>query len=248
MNDSDGLIREINDAVRQEKWQGFMQHFGHYIIIITVLIIGSTTGYVLWKGSIEEAHQEATQKLYHAIELVEGGEAYKARSAFDTLSKGQEREVGMLANLWRVKLKHVSGNHAQASEMAASLQDELRKKEAFAVYSDYLTLYQPVPEEEQLTGTFRLTNMERLAASHLKEKQLEEATALYQRIANDNDAPQSMRNRARMMLDDYLLPTTQLATASPQQPEPQESSTTPETDESPARQPGAALQRDESAE
>ena len=39
MNDQDNLIREVNEAMRQEKLQRFLSHFGNYIGATSAAII-----------------------------------------------------------------------------------------------------------------------------------------------------------------------------------------------------------------
>lgn len=209
MNDSDSLMKEINDAMRQEKWRGFMGNFGTYIVLVTVLIIAATISYVLWQRAVEANNQQATRTLYHAITMMEDGAPLKAKREFEQLAKSEDEAKKLLAELWLVKQAYRSGQQEQAAQTAADIQQRIKGHEQYHPYHDWLGLLNTIEEKDgQPGGAFRLTNLERQAAAHMKNKELAKATAIYEQIANDSQTPPSMRSRAQMMLDAYLLPRT----------------------------------------
>lgn len=199
MDEQEGLIREVNEAMRQEKLQRALTYFGRYIVLGSVAIVLATLGYVGWQSHVHSRYEAGTEKLYLAIKQLEGGKAFQAREAFETIAKEEDAELAMLAKLWLVKLKAQAGKPDEAADMARSILKETEGKKSFASYRDWVTLYLS-PSEDYTQNTFRVTNMERLAMAHMKAGKRAEAATILQRIAEDNATPNTMRERATLIL------------------------------------------------
>ncbi len=200
MND-DGLIREVDEAMRRDRVQGFFNHFGRYIVAITLLILVTTVAVVSWQSSMESAREARTLQLYEAIRMVEEGKSYQARELFETLADSETDNVTMLADLWQIKLKHMAGKPEEAEAMAR----EAHERYGSAIpYADWLTLYLAAEDTASMNNVFRLTNMERRAVAHLEKNELTEAAALYDVIAQDSETPPTMTERATLLLTTRL--------------------------------------------
>jgi hypothetical protein len=204
MEENDGLIREVNEAMRQEKLQHFFSHFGRYIVAASAAIILATLGYVMWQNHISSRYEAATLEFYQAVKQEDAGKSYAAREAFEVISNGSDTSLAMLAKLWLVKLKYEAEKPEEAATMAANLLKETASFAAWPQYRDWLTLYLPASESTTINNTYRLTNIERLAISHIKEGKKDEAAIIYRAIAEDNATPPSMRERASLILETYL--------------------------------------------
>jgi hypothetical protein len=204
MDENDGLIREVNDAMRQEKMQHFFADFGRYIVLASAAIILCTLGYVGWQTRITSQHEAATLAFYRAIKQVEEGKSFAAREAFEATSVGDDTSIAMLAKLWLVKLKHQGGKPEEASSMAQKILKDTTRFSAWAPYRDWLTLYLPANADAKEGATYRLTHMERLACAKIREGDTAEGARLYRAIAEDSATPQTMRERAELILHSYL--------------------------------------------
>lgn len=204
MAEDDGLIREVNEAVRQEKWQRLWQGISRYVITVSVLIILATISYVLWERSVNARYEETTANLYQAVKLVEDGKSYKAREAFEALSTNSDESLAMLAKMWLVKLKYQAGKPSEASDIAASFS---KNEKIDKVYSEWIQLYEPTDlntDTATITTAFRHTKLERQAIAHLKAKDDAKAAAIYHTLSNDSATPPSMRERSQFILSTYL--------------------------------------------
>jgi hypothetical protein len=199
MDEQEGLIREVNEAMRQEKLQRLLTYFGRYIVAGSVAIVLATLGYVAWQSHKNAGYEAGTQQLYFAVKQLEGGKAFQAREAFEEIATNSDAELAMLAKLWLVKLKAQAGKPDEAAEMARAILKETEGKYAFAPYRDWLMLYLP-PSEEQTHNIFRMTNLERLAMVYLKDGKKTEAASVLRRIVEDNATPNTMRERATLIL------------------------------------------------
>ncbi len=202
MNEQDGLIREINEAVNQERLQHFLVHFGRYIGATSAAIILATLAYVWWQTHVQAGYAEGTRRFYHAVKQVEDGKAYEARESFERLASGSDAKLAMLARMWLVKLKYQGGKKEEVSAMVQSLLKETEGREDLKPYHDWLTLY--VPGTEEKDNTYRLTNMERLAVADMREGKTEESARIYREIADNNATPATMRERATLILSTTL--------------------------------------------
>jgi hypothetical protein len=203
MDEQEGLIREVNEAMRQEKLQRFLTYFGRYIVLGSVAIVLATLAYVGWQSHVNAGYEASTEKFYYAIKQIEAGKAFQAREAFEEIAEGDDAELAMLAKLWLVKLKAQAGKPDEAAEMVRGILKETEGKKSFDSYRDWLTLYLP-PSEAPADNIFRITNLERLAMVSLKDGKQAEAAALLQRIVDDTATPATMRERATLILSTSL--------------------------------------------
>ncbi len=200
MAEEDSLIREVNEAVRQERWQTLWKNTGRYVIAASGIIVVATIGYVIWQNSTEARHEDTTAKLHAAITLVEEGKSFQAREQLEALSQSSDTSLAMLADVWLVKLKHQAGKTEEAATMAKALAE---KSGYDAVYRDLAVFYTDNVEETP-TGAFRHSAIEKQAVAALKTQDLKLAASHYHTLANDNDTPPSMRSRAQFLLQTKL--------------------------------------------
>jgi hypothetical protein len=211
--DSQELFREVNDALRQEQWQKIFGVFGKYIVLIIFAIIFVTVAYVLTRNNTEQRYEHETEKLFQAVELVREGKAYEAREAFDTLAQSDDDAIGMMANMWRVKLKAQAGKSKEAEALAR----EARKKYHLASdkpYHDWFGLYLP-SEEVQSDATFKATQAERTAIIAWQAGNTASMLKTYEQIAKDERAPSSLRDRAELIRRAYAPEKTSASEVTP---------------------------------
>jgi hypothetical protein len=194
---TDGLIREIDEALRQEKLQQFFRLFGRYIIILSAVILLATGGYVWWKSHIRSSYEQQTTKLHDAIFLVEEGKSYRARSMFNELAKNSEDSIALLAGLWQVKLKYMAGKKEEAAEIAQNLEKKYGSNDEYAFYTDWLKMH---TDPEAKNTTYHLSTQEMKAISLIQEKNYQEASVLLQQMLNAADMPDTMRDRTKKLL------------------------------------------------
>ncbi len=219
MQDDLGFLREVDASTRQEYIKQFFRNFGRYIVTFTAIIVIATVGYVVWQENLTKQREDATLLLYQAIDLVQAGDSYRAREAFETIAQTDDASIAILANMWLVKLKDIAGKPEEAASMAKSLHEQYRGDDTIFPYTDWLTLYAPVSDTEAYAGSaYALVNKERRAIAHIEKQELAEAVSLYQEIARDTNTLPSMRERANTLLSTYLQHVTKPDAVPAQQP------------------------------
>ncbi len=196
-NSSDSLVREINEAMRAEKMQSFLRLFGKYIIVLSALILFATMGYVWWQNSKQSQYQKISGKFFHAIELIENEKANKAKPIIDKLAENPDEKIALMAQIWQVKLKYLANKPGEAVAIAEKLMQNTMGKKSLAPYHDWAQLHAKPSVENQ---TYRLSALEMQAAKHVQNNDMQAANAILQRIQQDEQAPQTMRDRAKTML------------------------------------------------
>lgn len=202
MTEDDGLIREVNEAVRQEQWQQLWRALSKYVIAASGVILLLTIAYVLWQRSVQATHEADTAALYKAIQLVRDGNSYQAREQFEVLAAGKDTAQSTLAKIWLVKLKYQAGKKDEAAAMATKLSQDAPK-----VYRDWALLYAQ-SGAEQKNEAFRHSSQENRAVLLMKAGDLAEAATIYRMLAEDSETPPTMRTRAQFLLDTYLKQTS----------------------------------------
>jgi hypothetical protein len=203
MSEQDGLIREVNEAMRQEQLSKLVSSVGKYVMLFTGIIILATICYVWMQTSKQRQYEDATLQLYEAMMLMKDGKSYQAREQFDALSESSFQSVAMLADMWRVKLKMTAGKPEEAAELVSEAQIKYSTA-ALRPYHDWFVLYKDDVPEPDNASAYRMTLHEKLASAALQAGNPEEAARHYLLIANSNDTPSTMRERANYLLSTYF--------------------------------------------
>jgi hypothetical protein len=179
INNSDILIQEVDEALRNEKMQRFILLFGRYIIVVSILILFATISYVWWQNNKLYQNQIIGEKLFSAIELVESGNSREAKPIFDELAKHDNKHFAMIANMWQVKLKYLSDKKSEAAEIAASSADKIDKDSTLKSYYDWFALIADFNKSNQI---YKMNSLELIAASHAIKSEYELAAQALQQI------------------------------------------------------------------
>lgn len=126
MNDS--LIREVDEAVRQDKLQRlWREHRGTLLLLIVTIILG-TAGGQIYRQQVVSQQAEFTGRLLQGVAQFKAGEPKRAARSFAVLAKDSEGEQAALAKLWRARAALKAAETKEAvdvlRELAASEKPE----------------------------------------------------------------------------------------------------------------------------
>jgi hypothetical protein len=164
IDNSDILIKEVDDAVRNEKMQRFILLFGRYIVVLSLLILLATIGYVWWGNQHLKQNQEVSAKLFAAIELTEAGKSREAKPIFDEVAKQNNKDFAVLAGMWQVKLKYLSEKQDEAKQIAEINAKKITKDFSMKSYHDW---FQLIADYKKDNKTYQMNRLELIAAEHL---------------------------------------------------------------------------------
>ncbi len=205
MSEDEGIFREVDEAVRNEKFQQLWDAVGKYVIWLTGAVIILTIVYVLWNNHVESKQEDMTFALYEAVKLAEKGNNAQALKIIEELSESGSVPFETLSKIWLVKLKYNMGDEKTARELAEDFsKDSTMPKPYREWFHIYLSGNTIADEKTSGNSFYRFTEMEQRALQLIKDNKLQEAASIYSRIANDAEAPPTMRQRASTILQNYL--------------------------------------------
>jgi hypothetical protein len=200
------IFREVEEDVRRERFEKFWKANGHWVIVFAVLMLACVGGYEFWRRH-EAAEQMKMGDAFTAAQRIsDPGQAAPAFAKVADNSKGGYR---LLAQLAQANALHASGRMLDAvalyKQIAAADSGEIgavaRLRAAWTIAAnasraDLETLLAPL---DTPTGAWRQMAREILAFSDYRGAKVKQASAEYHALADDAQAPDGLRVRARAM-------------------------------------------------
>lgn len=212
--DDDGLIREIDEELRQEQAQKLWKTYGKYVIGVAIVVVCVVAGYQGWTAYDRSQKQEATDRLIGASALADAGDS---TAAIDSLTKLEEAGVGeiqVIAKLRRAALVAKDGDKEAAASAYFAIADDTAVSKPFRDLATVLGAVQSLDasrDNAQSTidrlkplidanSNWRHSAREISAVAALELGQTEQAREHLQAIALDAQAPGGVRSRAQEQL------------------------------------------------
>jgi len=110
---SDELFREVDEEVRQDRYQQVWKRYGTLLVIAVVAIVGATVAFVVWRGAQESA-READSTRFLAAVVQEQTQRDTAILQLRDIANDGTPGYGFLASLREASLLADAGNTAEA--------------------------------------------------------------------------------------------------------------------------------------
>ncbi len=205
------IFREVDEEVRREQFTALWKRFGPFIIALAVVIVLGVAGWRAWEWYQARRATEIGQNYFAALQLANDGEHQQAAQAFAELADTGEA-YGTLA-----ALRHAS-ELAQAGDTqgAIAAYDAIAKDASVSrllrglaqIRAGYLQVdtADPAKLRQQMEGylsddsnPWRNAAREIQGLAAYRAGDYEAASALFEQILGDPEAPQDMLQRAQMM-------------------------------------------------
>ncbi|MCD2180137.1 tetratricopeptide repeat protein [Rhizobium sp. C1] len=211
-NQNDSFIREVNEELRSDQMRAVWTQYGLIVVAIAVAIVIGTAGYrgyVYWSGKQASASGD---KFLTAMKLASDNKTDEALAAFAQLEKDGYGSYPVLARMRAASLKAATDPKAAVVELDAVANDKTvpdAVRDVARLRAGWLLIdtapYADVSKEvEVLTDAqnpMRHSAREALGLSAYKNGDFKQAKDWFQLIANDQQTPVNVANRARIMLD-----------------------------------------------
>lgn len=209
--EQDVLLREVDDALREDEMFGAIRRYGRPIALGVALGLVALGGYLWWESSSKGAVGEHGEQLTMALDQVEArrlGEGDKALAKLAGEAEGGSRAA---AKLMRGGIALEQKKPAQASRLFAEVAADDKAPQPFrdlatireiAVKFDSLPPQQVVDRLKPLAvpGNAWFGNAgELVGLAYLKQNKPELAGPLFAAISKDKQAPETLRGRARQL-------------------------------------------------
>lgn len=206
------FIQEVNEELKQEQYLEIWKKYGRYAAGAAVVILLGVGGWQYWQSEQRAEHQAASINYAAALNAIEAGNTAEASKMLTSLAQSSDAGYGALARLRRAALFAKSGEMKAAADEYDLLA---RNEEAPRAFRDLATLMwglsalETVPPKEAIdrlaplradTSPWRFTATELTALYAERAGDRERAAALFGQLAENDDAPESIRSRAREMV------------------------------------------------
>jgi hypothetical protein len=207
----DALLREVDDAVRQDEFAELAQKHGTKIGLVVVLGLAAFGGWLWWAERQEDALERASEDMILAIDDFAAGQADSAERTFASLAEKGDGGARIVATLARAGIATEQGRIEEATKIYAGVAadpDTPPLYRDFAIVREVLLRYdemKPAEVEARLKplavpgAPWFGSAGELLGHAYLDQGKQEQAGALFRTIATDDKVPESIKFRARQM-------------------------------------------------
>jgi len=209
----DGILREIDEELRQEHFAKLWQRYGKYLVTGALVIVFAVAGFKAWESYDLSSRQEQGEQFAASLRLSSDGNAEAALDALKSFNAEASGGYKMLSAFKAAALMASSGD----TQGAAAAYDQLAGNSSFdSVYRDLAVLLGTVQRINSGEDTAALnTRLAPLAAANnpwhhsaqelmavLAEQSGDKARALelFKALSEDATAPQGIRQRAGEMI------------------------------------------------
>ncbi|MEE4316694.1 MAG: tetratricopeptide repeat protein [Erythrobacter sp.] len=209
--EDDILIREIDEAVRQDDALEFLRNHGVKLLSAILVLIAGLGGYLLWDHFREQQLEEQSETLIAALDYTDQNDfktaAEKVAPLLDEASPGARTAARLLqagAAIEAGDTDKAAGLYQQVAddpEAPPAMRDLARIRDV-AVRFDNMKPADVIARLGSLAkpGTPYFGSAgELVAMAHLEAGNKAEAGRLFGEIAKDEDQPETLRSRARQM-------------------------------------------------
>ena len=208
---NDVLLREVDDALRQDEMLGAMKRYGRPVLGLVGAGLLGLAGYLWWENSTKAAAGERSEQLTLAMDQLAGGNLAGATTKLAPLVNGDDAGTRAAALLLQAGIAAEQGKAADAGKLLERVAADAEAPQAFrdlATVRDVALKFDTVPPQQVIDrlkplavpGNPWFGNAgELVAMAYVKAGQPKQAGPLLVAIAKDKDLPESLRSRARSM-------------------------------------------------
>ena len=208
------IFREIDEELRQERFESLWQRYGKFVIgaaVAIVVAVGGVKAFQHYKTKQLEMH---SAQFASASKLLAEGKSAEAEALFDNLSGGSSSGYAVLSRFHQAAIK------ANAGDMlgAVKLYDQIVKdngidkslREAAIIFSvsrqldtgqidhtNFVSMLRPLISEK---GPWRYSALELRGLLALQDGDLLASRKFFAEISDDLGVPNNMRTRASQIL------------------------------------------------
>ena len=201
------IFQEIDEDLRRDRMAKLWTRYGKYAIGAAVLLVAATAVGVAYQNYRLQQYQALGLKYAETGALVRASDDDKAVVGYESLAAQDKSGYGLLARIEAAALKakdskDKEGGLAALTAISADGSVDPVYRNLATVLGGLYGIDQSKPEDTIARmkplgdGPWRFTALEVTALAQLKAGDKPAALATYQKLADDLDAPASLRSRA----------------------------------------------------
>jgi hypothetical protein len=212
MSDRDSFLREVDEAVRQDRYQQLWDKYGVYALGLAVLVVACVAGYKGWTYWQQKQAQDAGAKFTQALAMEDGADAAKANEMLTALAESGPAGYRVLA---RFQLAAAAAKAGETDKAVAEYDALATDASVDPILQGHATLQAAALRldkadyaemERRLKGVidsgsaWRFSARELLGLSAYRLNNMSEAQRQFGELVGDQGTPSNLRERADMML------------------------------------------------
>lgn len=207
----DVLLREVDDAVRQDQYADAAQRYGRPALIAVAIVLALFGGYLFWDNRQSSAKEADSEKLVSALDQVERGNLASGDAALAAVIADGNPGAGTAARLLKAGIALEQSKPAEAAALydqvsadgdAPKALRDLATIRAVATRYDSMKPADVVAKLKPLAipgNAYFGPAGELVAMAYLDQGNQAEAGALFAAIAKDKKTSDTLRSRTRQM-------------------------------------------------
>ena len=208
----DGLLREIDEELRQEHYAKLWKQYGNYVIAAAALLILGTTAFLGWREYDTKTRAANSEAYALAQGLIQQGRPDEAATAFADLTTEARGGYATLARLQEASIKASQNKPAEAAALYREIAADSHVPALYRNLAIVLGAYQEVDSGEPAAITAKVAPLlngnspwrhsarEVTGLAAVKAGDKAKARDAFRALAQDTTAPVAMRQRAGDML------------------------------------------------
>lgn len=204
------LLREVDEAVRQDEVGTIVKKHGLKIGGGLVLVLAAFGGWLYWSNHQESRLEERSEQLVTALDRLEAGQIESADEQLSALAQGSSATAAA-ARLTRAAIALRDNRRQEAVNLLESIATDADAPQA---YRDLATVRVVAVQFEQMQPQQVIDRLKPLATpgnpwfgsagelvamAYLAQGKEELAGPLFAAIAKDEEVPQTLRSRTRQL-------------------------------------------------
>lgn len=207
----DALLREIDDAVRQDQYADFAKNYGKPLIGALVLGLAAFGGYLWWDHEKEAAKEASSEAIVKSLDNLQADNLKAGGEELAPVAKDGSPGAKAVALMLQAGIADKEGKAADAAKMFAAVAADPATPPALrdlATLREIAANFDNMKPEEVIARLKPLavpgkpffgSAGEMTAMALLEQGKKKEAGALFAQISKDKDVPETMRSRTRQM-------------------------------------------------
>jgi hypothetical protein len=209
---SDEFIREVDEAVRQDRWLQLARQYGVYLIAGALAIVLGSAASVGWRTWQHNQRLEEARRYAAAEELLRSDKPDQAGKAFLALAEDADSGYGIIARLRAAEAAAKAGEAKGAEQALSSLSRDDQAAPEYRQLGDLLAVQRDFDTADPATLTGRLAGLteagapwrysalELQALAQLRAGQTDAARRTLEDLAQDPGTPPDLGRRAGELL------------------------------------------------
>lgn len=205
------LLREIDEAVRQDEYAAFARNYGRPLLALLIAGIIGFGAYLFWQSQREAELEKQSEQLVTALDRLAAGNLQGAGEIASTLAESDGAAARAVAQMLQAGVALNQGKSQEAAALYAKVvadEDAPPALRDLATIRDVSARYDELKPDEVIARLKPLavpgkpwfgSAGELLAMAYLDKGDRAQAGTLLGEIARNDEVPETLRARARQM-------------------------------------------------